>query len=278
VEIEYLRAHYPGIAVEELFSDVPRITMSDYPDLNGYSWEDCHHGFMGSGGLFLVSEVATRMGLRQGMRVLDLCCGTCASSIFLAKEFGVSIVALDHEVDPKENRERIDVADMTGAITPVKMDARSIDLPENHFDAVFCLNSYFYFGTDPQYLPYLLRFIRPSGRIGIASPCYSHELAEDTPKEFLYDPPQFTESYTVHSPQWWREHFESSGGAKVLVCEDHPRGREFWPDSVRWLIEQRHPRSMEPWMQQMVLQELLMLLKDEERFVTYMTLIAEREL
>jgi len=162
------------------------------------------------------------------------------------------------------------------AITPVRMDARSIDLPEEYFDAVFCLNSYFYFGTDDLYLPYLTRFIRPEGRIGIASPCYSHELTKDTPKEFLYDSPHFTESLAVHSPSWWQQHFAATGVAKVLACEDHQRGREFWLDQVRWLLEECHPRDMEHWMRQMVFQEIVMLQKDKERFVTYLTLIAEK--
>lgn len=252
--------------------------MSEYPDLREYSWEDCHRGFIGSGGLFLVSEVAKRIGLQEGMRVLDLCCGNCSSSLFLAKHFGVRVIALDRDVDPTKNGERIDAAGLKDTITPVQADARSIELPDEYFDAVFCLNSYFYFGTDDRYLPYLARFIRPGGRIGIASPCYSHELTEDTPTEFLYDPPHFTESFAVHSPAWWQQHFEATGVAKVLLCEEHPRGREFWLDSVRWLVEECHPRDMERWMRQMVLQEIVMLLKDKERFVTYMTLIAERRL
>jgi len=276
MDIEDFKARYPEIEVEELFPLFPRIPMSEYPELRQYSWEDCHRGFMGAGGLFLVSEVAGRMGLKQGMRVLDLCSGNCVSSLFLARHFGAKVVALDRDIDPARNEERIEAAGLQDAITPLKMDARSIELPEEHFDAVFCLNSYFYFGTDDTYLPYLARFIRSGGRIGIASPCYSRELSEDTPREFLYDPPDFKESSAVHSPPWWRRHFESTGVARVLACEDHRRGREFWLDQVRWLLEECHPRDMEPWMRQTVFQEIVMLLKDKERFVTYMTLIAEK--
>jgi hypothetical protein len=101
-------------------------------------------------------------------------------------------------------------------------------------------------------------------------------LTADTPKEFLYDPPHFTESFAVHSPSWWRHHFETTGVVRLLACEEHPRGREFWLDQVRWLLEEHHPRDMEPWMRQMLFQEIVMLLKDKERFVTYLTLIAEK--
>jgi len=158
----------------------------------------------------------------------------------------------------------------------MNMDARNILLPEDYFDAVFCLNSYFYFGTDDLYLPYMTRFIRAGGRIGIASPCYAEELTSETCQEFLYDPPHYTESLAVHSPKWWRHQFEASRIVQVLECEKHPKGREFWLDQVRWLVEECHPRDMAPWMREMVYREIVMLLSDRNEFVTYMTLLAEK--
>lgn len=276
MELDEFKTRFPDIEPEQLFPHFPRMAVEEYPELNSHSWEDCHRGFMGAGGLFLVSEMAQRLNLVKGMRVLDLCCGQCASSIFLARHYGVRVIALDREIDPTENWKRIEAAGLADEIVPIKQDARDIPLPEGYFDAVFCLNSYFYFGTDDLYLPYLARFIRPGGRIGITSPCYASELAPDTPRELLYDPPGFEESYSVHSPQWWRRHFEAMGLVKLLTCQEHPKGREFWLDQVRWFLEQRHPREMASWMQEMVYHEIIMLLSDQDRFVTYMTLLAEK--
>ena len=277
VNLQKLRTEYPDVSVEGLYPQFPRLQMSDYPSLNAYSWEQCHHGFMGGGGLFLVSEVADRLDLKSGSLVLDLACGNCASSIFLAKHYGVDVVAIDTGADPAVNRRLVSEAGLAHQVTPIKMDARDLLLPHQHFDAVFCMNSYFYFGTDADYLPYLTRFLKRAGRIGIGSPCYAAELTEGTPTEFLYDAPDFTESNAVHSPSWWREHFERSGGVSVRVCEENPLGREFWLDDIRWLLESTHPREMSPEMRDMVLQQIVMLLTDHERFVTYMTLIAENE-
>ena len=274
--IEIVKSRYPDIELEELCPHFPRMTVPDDPALSGYSWEDCHRGFFGAGGLLLVAEMARDLALKPGMRVLDLCCGTGASSIFLAKHFGVQVMALDRDVDPTENWKRIEAEELAGAITPMRMNARDIRLPDDYFDAVFCLNSYFYFGTDDLYLPYLARFVRAGGRIGIASPCYAGELTPDTPREFLYDAPDFVESYAVHSPQWWHQHFEKTGLVQVQICREYPQGRELWLDNVRWLIEERHPRDMDPARRAMVLQEIVMLLTDRERFVTYLTLIAEK--
>jgi cyclopropane fatty-acyl-phospholipid synthase-like methyltransferase len=43
----------------------------------------------------------------RGTRVLDLGTGTALTSIFLAKEFEVSVVAADLWVDPTENQRRV---------------------------------------------------------------------------------------------------------------------------------------------------------------------------
>ena len=46
-----------------------------------------------------------------------------------------------------------------------------------------------------------------------------------------------------HSPSWWANHFDKSGLVNVLLCQEHPKGREFWLDMVRWRIESGDPRE-----------------------------------
>lgn len=277
MNIGNLKEKFPYIELEELFQYFPRISLAEYPLLGEYSWEECHQGFIGAGGLFLVSEVAQKMALKPGMRVLDLCCGNSSSSIYLAKHFAVNVIAVDLNADLVQNQDRINQADLSEMITPIVMDACDFQFPNEYFDAVFCLNSYFYIGADNDYLPYLAKFLIPGGRIGIASPCYADELTPHTPREFLYDAPDFVESYSVHSPKWWFDHFEKTGLVDILICEDHPKGREFWLDDVRWLLESSYSKDMGAIMREMVLQQIIMLLTDEERFVTYLTIIAEKK-
>ena len=121
-----------------------------------------------------------------------------------------------------------------------------------------------------------MKFLRKGGRIGIASPCYAAELNPNIPEEFLYDAPDYAESFTVHSPDWWRNHFEKTGLVDIHTCEENSKGREFWLDDVRWLLESCHPKDMTQMMREMTLQEIVMLLTDQDRFVTYLNLIAEK--
>lgn len=263
---------YPDIELKELSALFPRMLMSDYPELSEYSWEDCHKGLLGAGGLFLALDMARIMQVKEGMRILDLGAGHCLTSIFLAKRYRAKVIAADLNVDSSENWNRIKEAKVTDSVTPIKMDAHDIPFPKGYFNAVFCMNSYLYFGTDDLYLSYLLEFLQRAGRICIASPCYANELSSETPSEFLEEA-----SVTYHSSKWWKHHFEKTGLANLLHCKEHPKGRELWLDMVRWLIEERHPRERDQGMRDMILHDIVMLLNDKERFVTYFMLLAEKK-
>jgi len=276
MDLSEIRQRFPRLNPENLFPLFPRLEPEDLPTLDGLDWEDIHRGFIGGGGLYLVAEMADKLNLQPGMRVLDLACGNAASSIFLAKRYGVMVYAVDAQVDPTKNWRRILSAGLEQVAIPLQVGARSLPFPRSFFDAVFCLNSYFYFGGTADYLPYLLRFLRPEGRIGILSPCYREELAEETPAELLFDPPENEESRLVHSPGWWLEHFQKVDLVDVLECAEHPRGREIWLDDTRWLLEQMRIGQLALALQPMLLQQITMLLSDEQHMLTYLTLLAEK--
>jgi SAM-dependent methyltransferase len=270
MDLETLKKQYPNIDQEALYPHFPRIPVKDYPELSEYSWEDCHQGSLGGGALFLASEMAQKLELEAGMRVLDLGCGNASSSLFLAQHYGVSVTAADNRVPPTINWQRIQEANLEGQVIPVKMDARNILFPEGYFDAVFSMNAYLYFGTDDLYLPYLARFLRSRGRICIAGPCYAKELTPDMPKELLED-----ESFAYHSPGWWENHFTKTGLVNVLLCREHLEGREFWLDMIRWIMEDSQNRG-EPY-PGFLLHDMVRLLSDQNRFITYFLLLAEKQ-
>lgn len=210
------------------------------------------------------------MNIKKGMRILELGAGNCLSAIFLAKKYKVEIIAADLWIDPTSNWQRIKDEGVENYVKPIKMDARSIPYPKGYFDVVFSMNSYFYFGTDDLYLPYLLKYIKERGIICIASPCFASEFENKIPEEFLFDPPDFQEAYSIHSPNWWKKHFEKVKQIEVLECAKHPKGREFWLDSIRWQIESS--RNINDF-----LKDIIMLLKDENEYLTYFTLIAKKQ-
>src|SRR5262249_22516344 len=118
--------------------------------------------------LWLTEWLAEALDLRPGMRVLDLGCGRAMSSIFLRREFGAQVWAADLWFNPSENLRRIRDAGVEDGVFPIHADARMLPFAAEFFDAVVCVDSFIYYGTDDLYLNNLARFVRPGGPIGIA--------------------------------------------------------------------------------------------------------------
>jgi cyclopropane fatty-acyl-phospholipid synthase-like methyltransferase len=60
------------------------------------------------------------------MRVHDLGCGKAVSSIFLAKEFGVTVWAARLRIKPTDNWARIEAADLTDRVLPQHAEAHAL--------------------------------------------------------------------------------------------------------------------------------------------------------
>ncbi|RAU82185.1 SAM-dependent methyltransferase [Pontibacter arcticus] len=175
---------------------------------------------MGENVLFNLESLTKSLNLKPGMRVLDLGCGKAISSIFLAKEFGVTVWAVDEAIPASENYERIQESGCDKTVIPIEADARALPFAEEYFDAVIVVDSYTYFGTDDKYLPYIARFIKPGGYIAIVDVCFRSEI------ETLKDVPSFLRKdfqsywYYVHTINWWKKLWEKTGLVAVEVAEE----------------------------------------------------------
>jgi cyclopropane fatty-acyl-phospholipid synthase-like methyltransferase len=125
--------------------------------------------------LWMTEWLCEALDLRSGMRVLDLGCGRAMSSIFLRREFGVEVWATDLWFSPSENLQRIRDAGVGDAVFPIRADARALPFATEFFDAIVSIDSYFYYGTDDQYLNDLVRFVKPGGPIGTPGELIGHE-------------------------------------------------------------------------------------------------------
>jgi SAM-dependent methyltransferase len=264
--------NWPAIDVANACRSLRQIPLAAYPELAKYGRAEIHESLQGQGGLFLAADMARMLSLRKEMCVLDLACGAGVSSIYLAEAFGVTVYAVD-EVLPAFAAQRAAEIGIADRLVALVADARDLPFCPEFFDAVFCMNSLFYFGTDDLYPLHLLRFVKPGGEIVIGSPCYRDELSEDTPEEFYLE---FPACLAVHSPGWWGRHFEKTEAVDVLHCALHPKGVEFWEDRVHYLIEEEHPKVMPPWKRNMTHAMLRMLNRDADGFVSHFMLHAKK--
>ena len=126
---------------------------------------------MGPNPLKLCEELLYDANIPAGSTVCDLGSGSGITSVMLAREYGLDTYAVDLWSDPDENREffrQMGVADET--IHPVKADAsKGLPFPAGFFDCVVSVDSYNYYGRDPEYLgAKLLPYVRRGGMLYLA--------------------------------------------------------------------------------------------------------------
>src|SRR5215467_13378272 len=136
----------------------------------------------GANSLWLTEWLTSTLDLQPGMRVLDLGCGRAASSIFLRREFGVQVWAADLWFSASENLQRIRDAGVEDGVFPLHVDARSLPFAAEFFDAIVCIDSFPYYGTDDLYLSYLARLVKPGGVIGIVGAGLVEEIEGPLPE------------------------------------------------------------------------------------------------
>lgn len=208
-----------------------RFLHSRFPRANAYHPDWVYAVGMGGNPLWLIEWLTSSMDLRPGMRVLDLGCGKAATSIFLAREFGVTVWATDLWINATENLQRVRDAGYEQQIFPLHCDARSLPYAAGFFDAIIALDSYSYFGTDDLYLNYLAQFVKVGGQIGIAGAGLTNEIPAELP-EHLRE--HWTQDYwCLHSATWWRRHWERTGIVDIEVSENMADGWQVWLDWQR---------------------------------------------
>jgi SAM-dependent methyltransferase len=203
-----------------------RLTKSEFPRSSDYDPAWLIANVMGPHALWLAEWLSQRLELTPGMQILDLGCGKALTSIFLAKEFGVTVWAADHWIKPSENLERIERTGLSSAVFPVSVEAHALPFAEKSFDAIVSFDAYHYFGTDDLYLGYISSFLKPGGRLGIVVPGTREELLE-------IPPPHLAQYWawdfcSFHSPGWWRRHWEKTGLVEIEVADTQTGGWKLW--------------------------------------------------
>jgi len=207
-----------------------------YPLSAKYSPELINENKMGCHCLWLVESLSKIMTLKPGMKVLDMGCGKALTSIFLAKEFGVTVFANDLWISPDENMVRVREAGVESLVFPIRGEAHNLPYAKNFFDAVISINSFQFFGTADNYLSeYMAHLVKPGGEFGIVQWGPDKEFNGKVPES--WGEKWWPDFYYFHSLEWWRWHFEKT---KLF---DYVFGDDLDGDGVR--ITQRWAEFMD---------------------------------
>jgi cyclopropane fatty-acyl-phospholipid synthase-like methyltransferase len=200
--------------------------LARFPRSAGFDRDWMVANSMGPNAVWLTEYLCEVLKLKPGMKVLDLGCGKAMSSIFLAREYDVEVWASDLWIDAADNERRIEAAGLAGRVYAVHTEAHTLPFDEGFFDAVVSIDAYHYFGTDDLYLGYLTRFLKPGGLVGIVSPGLAEEFETEPPMHL--QPAWHWEFASLHSPAWWRRHWQRIGKVDVLTADWLEEGWKHW--------------------------------------------------
>ena len=182
-------------------------------NMNFYKTEKYDKNFlkenmMGPNSMMILEELLNEVPLKAGMRVLDLGCGNGLTSVFLAKEYGVQVFALDLWISATDNYRRFLKNGVDDLIIPIHADAQDMPFAEEFFDAVVSVDAYHYVGNNDTFFPEKVRpLLKKDGIAAIAVPGMKYEVHENIPEEMK---PYWEEEALAmwHSIEWWRPKFE----------------------------------------------------------------------
>jgi SAM-dependent methyltransferase len=171
---------------------------------------------------------ALAAALKPGAKVLDLGCGRGLSSVFLAAEFGVEVCAVDLWFAAEERRQRFDDSGFGAQLQALQGDVRALEqlgLAPEQFDVIISIDSFPYYGTDDTLMANLLRFLKHDGLIAIAGAGLQQELTHVPPSLRAW---WSHELVSLHSADWWRQHWQRSGLLTVEAADSLPDGWRYW--------------------------------------------------
>lgn len=142
--------------------------------------------------------------LNENDTVLDLGCGKGLTSLIIAKETEAKVFADDLWISAEDNAARFAGWGVGDRITPVHADANELPFEKKQFAALFSVDSYHYFATDPGFFEEkILPFLADGATVLIGIPGVKNAYSgrsEELLSEWLGD-----EAYMFQSPDRWKE-------------------------------------------------------------------------
>ena len=188
---------------------------------------------MGPNPLKLCEELLGYGDIPAGSVVLDLGSGAGLTSALMARACGLTVYAADLWSDPSDNMRFFEECGLTNRqVIPLKADATALPFAEGFFDAVVSVDSYNYFGRDPEYLGgHLLPLVKRGCELLFAIPGMVRDCHDELPACLLasWTPEQLD---YLHDMAWWHANLSQTEGVEVVDMREMACTREAWAD---WL-------------------------------------------
>jgi cyclopropane fatty-acyl-phospholipid synthase-like methyltransferase len=200
-------------------------------DLAFYTSEFAQKNMMGPNSLRIIDELLDDYKFEKGIRILDLGCGRGLTSILLAQKYDATVFAVDLWIEATENYERFKSISLEEKIVPIHANAFGLPFANDYFDAVVSIDSYHYYGCEPDYLSkHLLPLVKKNGKIFIGIPGLQKEFSNEIPEELV---PFWENDMNLHSCGWWINLWAKESAIRIDECYEMKCMKEAWAD---WLM------------------------------------------
>ncbi|MCL2605041.1 MAG: methyltransferase domain-containing protein [Defluviitaleaceae bacterium] len=190
-----------------------------YPLTAKYDFEWVENNAMGSNPVLLAESLSRVIDLKPGMRVLDMGCGKAISSIFFAREFGVTVFATDLWNDATSNWKRICEAGVQDKVIPINADVHKLPYADHFFDVIICINSFNFYGHCDVFLTECVaNILRLDGVFGLAFCGPPDEFDGIIPEVLKPTWKPFQSMY--RSIEWHKRHFEKTTLFDIEMADD----------------------------------------------------------
>jgi len=209
--------------------------MKKYPRTEKYDIDWINENRMGPNPILFMEELCEHLDLHPGMKVLDMGCGRGLTSVFLAKEYGVTVFATDLDVNATDNLRRFEEAGVADRVFPIHAEAHALPFAHGFFDAAVSIDSYHYYGACEWYFPMIYsHLVKPGGQFGFVSPGYTREFEQGFPESLRKFKGPEQGMFTFHSNAWWRRLWEKTGLVDIAACYDIEDAHGIWRE-CGWL-------------------------------------------
>ncbi|XP_060081828.1 uncharacterized protein LOC132561114 [Ylistrum balloti] len=168
--------------------------------------------FVSAGGLTATKEFLKKLCLRPGQKVLDVGCGIGGNAFYMAKEFGVKVIAMDlssNMIDiAKERAKELNITETD--VDFEVADATRREYPPDYFDVIFSRDTILHIASKLQLFRKFKTFLKPGGQVLVSDYCCSEGEHTQQFKDYVK-----TFGYSILSQREYCSTMEEAGFIRI---------------------------------------------------------------
>eukprot|EP00042_Codosiga_hollandica_P027481 m.137318 g.137318 ORF g.137318 m.137318 type:complete len:499 (-) comp52495_c0_seq1:101-1597(-) len=199
-------------------------------------------GFGSTGGLAAAQELASLLKLQKDQYVLDVGTGIGGCAIYMAKEYGVHVRALDLSANMIDiAKQRLESASMTVTeVAFVTADVTQQEFVPDTFDVIHCRDAMAWIVDKEALLQKFFRWLKPGGKILVTDYCVGDSEPSDGFKTYLAK-----RQYSLIPIAAYTALFTKAGFDAVAAEDRHEQFQLFLKDELSRLHDKKHELTTE---------------------------------